>query len=399
MRLKAALVLLALLVAWALWRLVALSTPTAAVAVPAPGPASAPRAMMMGAHDRAPPAPAAHGPRPPSPASAAGRTAGVNAALTGADALVPDAFGVAVWDLCGVGRVPVPPGMAASGVDGSAELPAHLGGDAQVVARQHLWSALESGGLRARAAAAAWQGFWRERSSGNPALQALARGASDPVVLSWALAQCREWKACEGLSPADWARLEPDNAAPWSMLLDKAPPERAEVIQGLARSRRYQLHYGVLAGTVQEAMPSDIPPYLQMNLVSEALAIELAMGMPPLQPLVALCRPAPPQGSAAHAVCDSLARVLADHSDTLLGLRIGLRLGEFAGWPIAEVQRRRAQADVLPTDAMMVMMGLAQPYSCRAVALQQAWMADLARLGELAAFRQWAAAASAAGRR
>ncbi len=395
MRRKAALGLAALLAAWGLLHVLG---PTAPVAGAGPGQPLGTHAPSTGATatPQAVPGLASAG-AVPAPASASVPAAIAGPAGDPAPVLGRQDFGVEVWDLCGVGRVPVPPRSSASGVHVPAELPPHLGEDAQAAARQQLLAALDAGGLRARAVAAVWRGLRRSKPDGNPELQALARGASDPVVVAWALAQCSEREPCEGLSARDWVRLEPDNAAAWSLLLEKGRAQTPGVLEGLARARRYQLHFGVLAGTVLAAMPQGIAPYLQSNLLVEAYGVQATVGLPSMQPLANLCRPAPPAGSPAHGVCDAVARVLADHSDTLLGHRIGLRMGELAGWPLAEVTRRRAQADALGFDALQI--NHEQPYDCPSVARVQAWTADMARMGELAALRQRARAASAvAGR-
>src|SRR5260221_29749 len=56
------------------------------------------------------------------------------------------------------------------------------------------------------------------RASSRERLVALAAGSRDALVQAYALQACRAAgvvASCQGVSPEAWARLEPDNAAPW----------------------------------------------------------------------------------------------------------------------------------------------------------------------------------------
>jgi hypothetical protein len=120
------------------------------------------------------------------------------------------------WDLCGVGRVPIPAAQAASAAGGLPELPEHLGTYAQEQARERALEALRRGSERERAVAL----LWADRQAGAPALGAMAAGTTDPMVLRLAMQVCggrlhAGTQACTSLAPDALARAEPDNLVGW----------------------------------------------------------------------------------------------------------------------------------------------------------------------------------------
>jgi hypothetical protein len=315
-----------------------------------------------------------------------------------------------VWDLCGIGRLPIPQALLAVAQGGWSELPKHLGESADQLGREALLGAMAQGHARARAAATLWRktahalaaAGMRSASSGVPdtaqAVQArlleLAESSQDAVIASWALHACEADEPCRKRASAIWLRIEPGNAAAWLPLLVLQPQRREEVFAAVAKSERFSNHYGVMAAVTLAAMPSDIPPYVQQNLLVEALAIELGQGLSDFRSLLDLCKPAPAAGSDKQARCDAIARLLIDRSDTLVAHLIGSRIGELAGWPKAQEEARRAQAQAMILTISM--MEFHQPMSCASVEKSRAWVRDLASKGELTTMRERAAAALAA---
>ena len=131
----AAVLLLGALLGWT-WH--ASVEPDAAAGVPASQ--TAPETVALrSAGDTAMPAPAnvASSALPPMPTPSALAKGSLSATATGAP----------VWDLCGVGRLPVPPGAAAKldPEQALAALPPHLGRDALVDGYLALFAALADG--------------------------------------------------------------------------------------------------------------------------------------------------------------------------------------------------------------------------------------------------------------
>ncbi len=316
-----------------------------------------------------------------------------------------------VWDLCGIGRLPIPQALLALATGRWTELPKHLGDTAQALGRERLQQALSQGDARARAAGLllshsyAQRDAWQTMATQNQreltaesdaqlakaattqqALLALAQSSQDPVIASWALASCGFMWPCRTQAAALWRQLDPSNAAALLVGPSQSPADQMPVIDAIAQSARFSSHFGSVAGTALAAMPADVPPYVQQLLLVDVIGLEsVHVHLSGLAGLIPHCSPAPPPGSRQHATCQALARLLTERSDTLISQRIGFRLGELAGWPKAQVNEQMQKFNELSAQA--VLLAESGPYSCAAVEKSRAWVREVAAKGELAALR------------
>jgi hypothetical protein len=298
-----------------------------------------------------------------------------------------------VWDLCGVGRLPHPVG-ASGRSSGSVELPGHLGADATATAMDRLMQRLDAGGPRQRAAAVMLRGSDAQGQDAAQALSQLAAASADPVVASWLMMRCGGQARCADDDLQRWAVLEPDNLAAWLALADQQPERQAEVVRRAPEMARFETHQGKLLDVVMQAMPPDVPPYVQLKVWMHAIGVEAAAAVPPPGPLLASCQPRPEAGSARQRACAGMARVLVEHGDSSMGRLAGLKLAELGGAPAAAVQAQRQQLNA----ALRSAQGLfdeRQPLSCASHARVQAWLQLRAQMGELGALQSMAAADAA----
>ncbi|MBA4175352.1 MAG: hypothetical protein C0505_02120 [Leptothrix sp. (in: Bacteria)] len=300
--------------------------------------------------------------------------------------------------MCGVGRLPVPRGAAAR-LDPEQALPAlppHLGRDALADGYLTLFTALDAGPPRWRAAAMMLRGSDAAGRLRATALPELARTTGDPVVAMWAQQRCDVGGSC--LAAAEhWARVEAGNLAPWAALLALQPQRREELIARMAAAARFDVHQHVLSQTVLEAMPAGVASYLQPAIWIDVIGVEAAMPMPGFTGLFDHCREPLAPGSERMQVCAAIAHTLVERSDGWIGVRLGLRLAERSYLGKAEAAARRKALDtlLLPPDDLF---DREQPLSCAGAARTRALVEQRARLGELGALRAQAAqrAASAA---
>ncbi len=394
-RLAAAAVVLvwALLLVWWLQSLARLPTPAAPQAVaelPPSAAASAPLAAAM-APMIGPPASAAGPPQPPTvkvPAKAGeGQRAGQGPAMQ---------TGAAVWDLCGIGRVPV----AASGLSSASStqgqdlwsaLPSHLGDQAFAAAMEKLAQRLDAGPPRWRAAALMLRGEDAAGGAAAPALRLLAQQADDPVLAVWALQWCGRERTCTLADVQRWLRLEPHNMAPWLEWLERAPQALDKSLQAMAQAQSFQGHETALSQVVLQALPKDVPDYLLPRVWVYAIGIEAALALPSFKALTDTCRAGLVPDSEVARACAAIARTLVERSGSLTPALIGLRLAERTYMAPAQAAGQRAALKAL----LMVDSGepdLAQSLSCQAVADIRSVVEQRAQLGELGALRARAAA-------
>ncbi|MDE1926201.1 MAG: hypothetical protein KGI36_03325 [Burkholderiales bacterium] len=328
------------------------------------------------------------------------------ALVAAAGAALAASAGAGVWDLCGIGRMPLPPELAASAVSAAglfAELPVNLGEQALAAAQERLLAAMDAGGARSRAAALLMRQMAYPAPANAPTpqffaqqLAGLAAGSGDPVLLAWAAQRCNSSTPCSTDPAGEWARIEPGNAVPWLLIATQQPQRRPQALAALAHANSYSSHYGAVSETALKAMPADIPAYLQPRLLMQISLVDAGMGDAGIAKAINLCRPAPEAGSQRQALCRSLGALMVRQGDAAISYLIGLRVQELSGLPDVHYQQRRAEMQKLISQTNMSLFDWQHPYTCATVDRWQRWTRDRAKLGELGAARTWAAAAASA---
>lgn len=301
----------------------------------------------------------------------------------------------AVWDLCGIGRLPVPPAPAASAASAPSDpfdnLPSHLGARAFERGLQALLHRLDQGSPRWRAAAIMLRGTGPAGEPFHPAMRWLSSQSSDPVVAMWALQRCGGHKAC---APADlqrWLALDPDNQLAWMAALHRYPEQRQVMAERLNQATRFDQHENALVAAVWEALPPDFPPHLQLHLWVHITGIEAALSVDGLQAIAKSCPQGLMLGTEQARWCAKVAKTMVDTSTSFLGLGVGLRLAERSYMASKEAAQRRAEMQelmLLPIKEFDV----GSPMSCAANERMRAWIQKRATLGERQAHRALAAA-------
>jgi hypothetical protein len=322
-----------------------------------------------------------------------------------------------VWDLCGIGNLPIPTGSSGLADGGWSSLPKHLGDDAQDNARERLLLSLSQGDSRAQAAGLVLRQGYTQRFARaslelnaatdfllqtQQALLTLAKVSRDPVVASWAVSICREDIPCRARANAVWRQLEPDNATPWMVELDLAPDNSTGALSAAAKSSRYSVYPGLIVGTALKAMPSDVPLYLQERLLRDVAIMEYASPRHhatrfPRAPIYNLCisttdstgQAVSSQATPQAAECGAIAQLFTERSDALESYWLGLTLSRSLGLPSAELEEHMEQAKLLQ-DASLPAAD-PQPYSCATAERSRAIVRDTANRGEINALRTLAA--------
>lgn len=301
----------------------------------------------------------------------------------------------AVWDLCGIGRLPKPPAPAASAPsDLFDNLPPHLGADGFERGLQALVHGLDQGPPRWRAAAVLLRGTGAAGEPYHLAMRKLASASNDPVVAMWALQRCGGLSSC---SPGDlqrWLALDPDNQLPWMVALDVFPEQRQAMVERLTQASRFDQHENALIGAVWEAVPPDFPPHLHLHLWIHVIGIDAGMSLEGLGAVVKSCPRGLKPGAAQALWCAKVARTMVDTSTSFLGLGVGLGLAERFYMSNKEAAQRRAEVQKL-MGLPIKELDFENPMSCTANERIRAWIQKRATLGELQAHRALASAQAA----
>jgi len=270
----------------------------------------------------------------------------------------------AVWDLCGIGRMPRPAGAAKLNDDGLRELPPHLGAEPAAEALFQTAVRMGDGDARSRAAAVLLFGFDAQGQPLPQALEQLAAQNDDAAASAWAALRCQGEAACQSATER-WTLREPGNAAAWLLWLRHHPGRTGDMEQALAHATHFDSQEDALLAATLAAVPPATPAYLEPALWVYAIGVQAALPMPQLHEAGTFCPLSALASPARRSACEQLARVMTAPDGDLVVLWAGARLAERLAWPaesLQELQQRLKQAQ-----APKAGLDPEQPLSCASV--------------------------------
>lgn len=228
----------------------------------------------------------------------------------------------------------------------------------------------------------------------------MALSGNDPRVYALALHVCagalRQVGACQLLSVAQWARLDPDNAAPWFAMLAAAkaandPAAQDEALHHIATAKRSdQGHFAIPAAALAATPAGEDSTVAVWLLAAEALGLQAAVALPSYQPIVTFCKGPALLDANRRQTCSAIAETMVERSDTLIERMIGTVIGRQLGWPAERVDQLSGET----TDYMTTAFAATEPTNASCAPFRR----DLDRIrrqaviGETGALRESVAA-------
>jgi len=225
-----------------------------------------------------------------------------------------------------------------------------------------------------------------------------ANQSSDPRLYALAFSMCRpptQIPACLSLSASQWARIDPENGAPWLFLAEpdatgKASAAIDEVLFQIAKAKRVDSRYFSVAAEISRHAGKDDSSILAASLTAiEAIGISAARSMAPFQYLTRACRDAALDDANRRQLCEGAAEALVTRSDSFLLALIGSGMGRRLGWDLARL-------DEFHGLAAASMDSLAAGQGIEGVSVSCAEASELLRrfdrqdeIGEVSHARQW----------
>src|SRR5450631_1682902 len=255
---------------------------------------------------------------------------------------IPEANVSGTAEICGV---KVPPGTR-----DPVAVYQLVGALAQKSAGRWLARLMDSDDLHSRAVGLFLEGKISDGATVRPMaeqtrdeLVQLAMGAGDPAIYAMAMNACNTYSgagsgACQRLSLAQWARMDPDNAVPWLVIASKARATHdaraeAEAFGMAAKAHKTDRYNDALFGFAAAELPTDISPLEQWYFAIEVIGIESATGLPEYQVALNHCSMEAMQDSRVKDECNALADLMVAKGTMLLDLGVGMKIGARAGWP------------------------------------------------------------------
>lgn len=258
-------------------------------------------------------------------------------------------------------------------------------------------------GMRARCGSAACAGAvdaWQAEGQGQrDALARLAQEANDSQIYAWAYRACQAVSGppqgdCGAINASQWAHLDARNADPWLAAADEArfrkdPAALDDAMFHVANAERHDSGWWALAAQIMDHVPPDDANLLgTMGLVVQAIGLEATRG-PGWQHAIQYCDAKELADSNRREICERMATVLAERSTTLLARSIGGALGKKVGWAAARIEgmvrQREAEEAVI---RLQVERAQAEPVACGALRGELERVRNVARWGEVEAFRR-----------
>ena len=239
-------------------------------------------------------------------------------------------------------------------------------------------------------------------TAGNSAREAVVRLASTtdrPEVYALAFYACHSSSEvqpsgpCTQLSAEQWARLEPGNATPWLFAADAAQKrgDAAALDEAMFRASQAPFndsHESVFGALLQPAELQAQPLQVQVALDVGVFAIAAGLAYPGYGTAEQYCSVEAIGDPNRRQVCTDLARMMAERSDTLVSLALGLRLAERVGWPPDQLealqQRWDAYEQIVPQDPDLD--------NCEALGALDSIFVDALHHGQVGALRRAVAA-------
>ena len=224
----------------------------------------------------------------------------------------------------------------------------------------------------------------------------LAVGSTNSVAYAIALHGCTvkgaaEASACALLSPAQWARLDPDNAWPWLELAAHAreqgdAPTEEQAMWQAAHAGRMDDVAGKLSNLVDQGLGQSIPRLQRTLVLAMSWQLQSGWQSPVARQAEHYCA-----GGALlvdgprRLLCDRLAQTLVTHGDRVEDFALGATLGARLAWPGTRLLALRQEADALADAAQFQTM--VTDVSCDSIERIQGWLHAVGTGGEVQAAR------------
>lgn len=169
--------------------------------------------------------------------------------------------------------------------------------------------------------------------------------SNDVGAYAAALYACRgaDTGACATISYAQWAEMEPDNAAAWMMAAGEAENRkdsaaRAALLQRAVGASSYNTRLPNLAEVVALDEIRTQPPLTLTPTMNMIIGINAAAVIPSMMGISRHCARPETMDDARRATCDALLTKMAEQDETLSGLMMAKSIGKSIGWSAERLQ-------------------------------------------------------------
>jgi hypothetical protein len=200
--------------------------------------------------------------------------------------------------------------------------------------------------------------------------------------------------SCSRLTPSEWLKRDPGNAAPWLLEADRAAArgDAAGVEAALqAASRQPSLDLGFAAPHGPLLMHAEfqrLTPAMRTFVMTALWGATAAVPGQSLMQTVKHCRGEALDRPGRREDCDGLARLFTGERATTIHHAIGTRIAGWVGWPAERVRALEDEKAALQHWQIEVAADAARMLSCDGIQRREKHDRDIAAFGEVEALRR-----------
>ncbi len=225
----------------------------------------------------------------------------------------------------------------------------------------------------------------------------LALDSRDVAVYALAVQACQvpplpaDSGPCRQVSPAEWARREPDNRQAWWWVATQAAADRDmaardEALHRVLSATRNDNHFDSMVQALIAAVPEHAPAELQASGMMFGTSVWMAMAtMTGSSVALAACSANAVADANVWQRCERLSKLLLDQPLSAVDAVVARGLAKRLGLPHGRADELYRQFLVANRVKMERVFPESDPASCRSLGAFRHWLADLGRLGEIGA--------------
>jgi hypothetical protein len=190
------------------------------------------------------------------------------------------------------------------------------------------------------------------------ALIRLAQGNRDAEVYKLAFLTCQALtrvkdQQCAQLSALEWAQRDPTDGLAWLYAVGEAHAAkdlaaREAAVYRLSQAKRVSGSWQAMSALAAHPALSEAPIPTQIGATLQLTLLQTGQALPSYLGLFDHCStPAIAADPFRRQRCSESARVLVDKESTLLGMMVGIDLGERSGWPAEQIAALKERHDAL----------------------------------------------------
>lgn len=186
----------------------------------------------------------------------------------------------------------------------------------------------------------------------------MATHSPDPSLYALAFHACNSLKDtqpgyCSQISAAQWTRRDPENGSAWLFALTQMAAESKgkqnsateAALFRLSQVKKFDPGLSLLSEFQKSAQSENV--FVRPNLTQLEMDVYFGSSLPAYQHILSYCKGEALADANRRHTCDQIADKLVADEGSVIGLAIGLKIGENLTWPAEKIASLREELDAM----------------------------------------------------